>query len=452
MVTSLVTAKVLANDRYRRHREHFDLDPEETIEKYVGILPYTRIGTGTGTLHDDDVDKIVMAGRVVDDPFILKNQSLGKSTSPLNDLVWKVTIATTLILATILCFHRNHDSVNTVMFIRERINKIRIIFYQNMVTTFSRFLNQRTLAVKGSKVTSESQQMPSSTNGQTISIDHESSDKDHKRNRNYRNLGHKSMTNKKSKRRFPASPAEPFIVDDVKGDNLMTTSINKSLQMDSTASPPLYNEHSNNTTINQLKEATDIKNLDHVSVEGQLSEETATTLMPIISESSFLQVKVAEAFSQIDDSFVEMVLADATKDAVRVAASMATFSKLGLSPNVGVQFAMHRSSSELEEQHARDREHRHWERTSFLYQHSEREANRRAEATNAAIRESSPWLVDIYAARDECLATISNAFIMGLAIAAILFLSEVEYLTMEALDWQTWTWQNLKACMVCFCY
>ena len=446
MVTSLVTAKDNANDRYRRYREHFDLDSEETIEKYVGILP----STGSGTLHDDgDDDNTSIVRLVVDNHIILTNQSLGEKPS-LNDLMWQVTFAMILILATIMCFHRNHHFIKTVRFTRERICKNSNIMYQKWVTRFSKTSDQNTSAVKDNIVTSESQNDASSADRQPIAIDHESFAKDHTRKQNCIDRGHEIITRKNSKHHLPAFPVEPLIHDDTKADYLTTKFIHKSIPVDDVAVPPLYNERSYNTSTTQQSVATIVENLDHFSAEEQSPDETAIKMMPLMRESSFFQVQVAEAFSQIDDSFVKMVLADATKDAVRVAASMATFAKLGLPPNAGAQLAMHRSSSELKEQHARDREHRHWQRTSFLYQHSEREANRRAEATNDAIRETSPWLLEIYAARDKCLATVSNACFMGLAITAIMFLYDVEYFTIEALDWQKWTWQNLKVCMVRF--
>jgi hypothetical protein len=157
----------------------------------------------------------------------------------------------------------------------------------------------------------------------------------------------------------------------------------------------------------------------------------------LVHPDDIMHTKLVDAFSQIDKPSIQEAFENATKDALQVYASMTACAMLGVPSEVGAHLALQRIDSELKEQFTRDREIR-----------LENAANCRAESTTAAIRESAPWIVAVHTARDQCLASINNACVLGLAIAAIMFFCDVEHLTMEALSWKNWSWQNLTQCMV----
>jgi hypothetical protein len=458
-MTLHAAAAAATADRYHRHRSHFDLEPDETIEQY-------RATRSRAAAEDDDnidisitiVSKRQLAQPIMQHNDILKSvqwttRSMGHSSmNPDPNIFWKLGDTVVLVLGTVIILRWKTPIFTLFSCAAERSSK-RFFMYRKLVgdlvhhsyrilaaASFKNDADQASNIQSGMAFGGNQPAVIQSTNGDRTILAYASPPSPMKRKCSG---GGQEITPNKKTRSFKvvvASSTDQLPSQCATADHGSDffTAISTPLPTDDHDHPSLLDE----TTIISVMASEAIIAAD--DLDGTIcpiyTGSTASaqrTPKSMVHPGEIMHTNLVDAFSQIDKSSIQRAFENATMDALQAYASMTACTMLGVPSEVGAHLALQRRDSDLKEQYARDREIR-----------IENGANSRAESTNAAIRESAPWIVAVHTARDQCLASVNNACVLGLAIAAIMFLCDVEYLTMEALSWKNWSWRNLTRCMV----
>jgi len=441
-MTFLAEASARVADRYHRHRAHFHLEAEETIEKYGA----------SQLVIDDDIIIVPLVDKIIfhDEPIFRNGLVLGDELASVSVMCWKIVVAVILVLATAFLVRSKVSLASAFTWLGEKTHKICIDrtyflgFFKspNVILECATTKDESDAIIALEAVTSlldqplqvmpsrDRQRIPSNENMDHIKRKCDVGEKDSASIRNTRCFVKDTSMDTLS---GAIDAVNHFATFSSSTDRAETASNSKVPVVDRDY-PHLVNE---TMLVSTTVEACDLTKVPVHSIKASTGE------------ASLLHVKVANAVSLIEDSFIDTIIADATKDAARVAASMSIFAKLGLSPEIGAQLAMDRCSSELKQHHARERDDRHWYRTILLHQYSSQGAYHLADAMSSNIRGNSLWVMEVHTARDKCLTCVSNACFLGLIIAGIMFLCDVGYLTVEAFNWKNWTLQNLSRCMRC---